>query len=117
MPTMAESGSTESRTYWAGVVAPAGTPRRRTSHNAALNRGLASQQVRERWPGLGRNRRHPDSQETLRIIDAAVVSGTKSLKAKVAQIAIEMQQIGQYALRGVQWSACRHIIPSVTNVE
>ena len=66
MPTMAESGSHESRTYSGGVVAPAAHREGERVDNAALNRGLASQQIPE---GVARTRgatAAPHSQETLR---------------------------------------------------
>jgi hypothetical protein len=93
--------------------------RRRTIHNAALNRGLASQQVPESVARTGAQTAAPNSPGDFKNLSTPrFVSGTKSLKHQGApRVAIELQQIGQYALRGVQWSACRHIIPSVTNVE
>ena len=111
----------QSRTYWAGVVAPAGTPPKADELQCRANRGLASQTgYRKTWPGLGRNSGNRFRQEnfkTYRRHRFVVERKTLNSARTAPRVAIELQQIGQYALRGVQWSACRHIIPSVTNVE
>ena len=56
VPTMAECGSTESRTYWAGVVAPAGTPpKANESQRRAKSRARVPTGSGKRGPDWGAN--------------------------------------------------------------
>lgn len=75
VPTMAESGITDYvTTFWAGIVAPAGTPATTIMIlNAALNRGLRSQQVQESLARTGAQAATPNSPQEFENFIAAEV--------------------------------------------
>ena len=90
VPTMAESGIADYvTTFWAGIVAPAGTPVTTiTMLNAAIDRGLMSKQVQETLARTGAQAAAPNSPEEFEDFIVAEVRKWR-LIAQTAKVRLE----------------------------
>lgn len=90
VPTMAESGIADYvTTFWAGIVAPAGTPATTISMlNAAIDRGLMSKQVQETLARTGAQAAAPNSAQEFEDFIAAEVRKWR-LIAQTAKVRLE----------------------------
>jgi tripartite-type tricarboxylate transporter receptor subunit TctC len=90
VPTMAESGIADYvTTFWAGIVAPVGTPATTvTMLNAAIDRGLMSKQVQETLARTGAQAAAPNSPREFEDFIAAEVRKW-SLIAQSAKVRLE----------------------------
>jgi len=89
VPTMIESGIPDFvLTFWSGVVAPAGTPANIVDKlNAAINKGLKSQAVRDTLASVGAET-HPGSAQDFAAFIASETHNWGSI-AKLANIKID----------------------------
>jgi tripartite-type tricarboxylate transporter receptor subunit TctC len=72
VPTMVESGVPDFvMTFWSGIVAPAGTPEPIVSQlNAAINKGLAADEVKSTVAKIGAEPRPGSTEEFRRFVEA-----------------------------------------------